>query len=202
MKVIESYVKLYTRSQSKNCRSKQCDQALCYNRIQLLCLKLHPNTSMGGSLADSSLTYSKLCLVYMTHTLYLDSSSSRQSSSQDFWGSQVAGLGWGLSKPMPPVNRNLHSSSATCFSCLSRFTQSTKENRSCMCVCDVGCIKYIRTKWMKMITDNLPKCVITVTIPCPSQRVIGTHCNTESMWSVWWGCPVECPAHQTAQHCQ
>ncbi len=113
---------------------------------------------MGGSLADSSLTYSKLCLVYMTPTLYLDSSSSRQSSSQDFWGSQVPGLGWGLSKPMPPVNRNLHSSSATCFSCLSRFTQSTKENRSCVCVCVCACVcrmHQIRTNQVnESLTDH------------------------------------------------
>lgn len=36
-------------------------------------------------------------------------SSSRHISSQDFWGSHVQGLAWGLSSPMPPVSRNLHS---------------------------------------------------------------------------------------------
>ena len=41
-------------------------------------------------------------------------SSRRQISSQDFLGSQVQGLEWGLSRPTPPVRRKRHSPSSTC----------------------------------------------------------------------------------------
>ena len=122
-----------------------------------------------------------------TH-MYLSISSSLHISSQPFGGSQEAGLGWGLSRPIPPVSRKRHSSSSISWVYFSRFTHSTNENSNCVCVCawKMGNRGYIdrnthtpvgeKTDWRnKEGTKHLPYL---------SQRVIDRHCSRESRWNV------------------
>ena len=60
----------------------------------------------------------------------LDRASNRHISSQDLAGSQAEGFGWGLSRPIPPVSRNLHSSSSISLNALSTFTHNRNANSS------------------------------------------------------------------------
>ena len=62
---------------------------------------------------------------------YWDKSSILHHSFQLLSGSHWDGFGWGLSSPIPPVSRNLQSSSLTSFLCFIRFTHNMKEKRSC-----------------------------------------------------------------------
>lgn len=64
-------------------------------------------------------------------SLKLGKSSSLHNSSHDLGGSHVVGFECGLSKPIPPVSRNLHSSSLTSLLCFWMLTQSKNENSSC-----------------------------------------------------------------------
>ena len=63
-------------------------------------------------------------------TLKLSQSSSRHHSSQLFWDSQVTGFAQGLSKPSPPVKRNIHSWVSNWFLFFKMFTVSSNENSS------------------------------------------------------------------------
>ena len=88
-------------------------------------------------------TYVHLHMVFT----YWDKSSILHHSFQLLSGSHWDGFGWGLSSPIPPVSRNLQSSSLTSFLCFIRFTHNMKEKRSCregentqwhMCYVQVG----------------------------------------------------------------
>ena len=74
--------------------------------------------------------YSKAYEIMYWHR-YLGISSNLQISSHDCLGSQVAGFSWGLSRPTPPVNKNLHCVSSITLSCFSRFTHSSSEKSNC-----------------------------------------------------------------------